>query len=324
MIRNNQNGRRRGRGGARPPQAGGNVPRENNYNNGGNNRVDVRQRGNAAQLLEKYKAMARDASQNGDRVAAEYYMQYADHYYRVLNDYRERQPDARPQQRRDFDEDDGGDGQNYAGQNYTNGSTNGASNYAVQGGEAARYEEDGDEAEAPPRRDAQTDGNRAPQQQNRDQRSRGDADQRRDDTRGNDGYNAPRRDDGRVNDNARADGGRNDSYRNDGARNDNARNDTARHDNARNGEARVSETRSNDDRFSDDGGASNGARSDVRREAPRAAEPSRQRDEAPIEFAGIPGPATTAAPAAGDEAPAPRKRGRPRKIVVEAAAEGDA
>lgn len=55
------------------------------------NRLEVRVRGNTHQLLEKYKQMARDAHQTGDRVASEYYLQHADHYFRVLNDNRQRQ-----------------------------------------------------------------------------------------------------------------------------------------------------------------------------------------------------------------------------------------
>ncbi|HEY0116185.1 MAG TPA: DUF4167 domain-containing protein, partial [Allosphingosinicella sp.] len=50
MINNRQGGRRRGRGG------GGRVP--NNVPSSGN-RQDNRQRGNAAQLLEKYRQLAR-------------------------------------------------------------------------------------------------------------------------------------------------------------------------------------------------------------------------------------------------------------------------
>ena len=42
----------------------------------GGNRQDNRQRGNAAQLLEKYKSLARDAQLAGDRVQTEYYLQY--------------------------------------------------------------------------------------------------------------------------------------------------------------------------------------------------------------------------------------------------------
>ncbi|MFZ4688747.1 MAG: DUF4167 domain-containing protein, partial [Polymorphobacter sp.] len=109
MIRNNQNRRRRGgnnNNGPRPQQMGGG----NNYGN----RLDNRQRGNASQLLEKYRALARDAQQAGDRVTAEYYLQYADHYYRVLGDYRDKTPDTNRQRGRDsYDDDNSG----YAGAN---------------------------------------------------------------------------------------------------------------------------------------------------------------------------------------------------------------
>jgi hypothetical protein len=46
---------------------------------------EVRIRGNAYQVLEKYLAMARDAASAGDRIAAENYYQHAEHYYRVIN-----------------------------------------------------------------------------------------------------------------------------------------------------------------------------------------------------------------------------------------------
>lgn len=93
-MNNRQGGRRRGRGGPRPQGMSGNA--------GGGAR-DSRQRGNAAQLLEKYKALARDAQLSGDRVQTEYYLQFADHYFRVLSETRSRFEDQRP--RRDDDED---------------------------------------------------------------------------------------------------------------------------------------------------------------------------------------------------------------------------
>jgi len=108
LINNRQNGRRRGRGGqqARNGQPGG--PDRGN-------RVDNRARGNAAQLLEKYKNLARDAQMQGDRVNTEYYLQFADHYFRVLNENRARFEEQRPRQndyRDDFGGDeDGGDGE---------------------------------------------------------------------------------------------------------------------------------------------------------------------------------------------------------------------
>ena len=45
----------------------------------------MRVRGNAYQVMEKYLAMARDASAAGDRIAMENYLQHAEHYYRMLN-----------------------------------------------------------------------------------------------------------------------------------------------------------------------------------------------------------------------------------------------
>lgn len=95
MINNRQAGRRnRGRN--------NNNGRPGGQNRGGSdngNRIDNRSRGNAAQLLEKYRNMARDAQLSGDRVNAEYYLQFADHYFRVLADNRARQEEAQGQQR---------------------------------------------------------------------------------------------------------------------------------------------------------------------------------------------------------------------------------
>ncbi|WP_443216437.1 DUF4167 domain-containing protein [Sphingorhabdus sp. Alg231-15] len=91
-------GRRRGRN---------NNSNRNQGNRGGggvdrDNRIDNRARGNAAQMLDKYKKMAQDAQVNGDRVNAEYYHQFADHYFRVNADSqarREEQRLAREEQR---------------------------------------------------------------------------------------------------------------------------------------------------------------------------------------------------------------------------------
>jgi len=97
LINNRQGGRRRGRGG----QGGG-----RNLGGQPGNRQDNRQRGNAAQLLEKYKSMARDAQLAGDRVQTEYYLQFADHYFRVLSESRARFEDQNPRHSRDDDMDD--------------------------------------------------------------------------------------------------------------------------------------------------------------------------------------------------------------------------
>jgi hypothetical protein len=100
LINNRQGGRRRGRGGQRGQNLGGQS----------GNRQDNRQRGNAAQLLEKYKSMARDAQLAGDRVQTEYYLQFADHYFRVLSESRARFEDQNPRRGRDDEmEDEDGD-----------------------------------------------------------------------------------------------------------------------------------------------------------------------------------------------------------------------
>ncbi len=78
-MRQSPNPRRsRGRGPRKPHMA----PRGQNFDN---NAPEMRVRGNAYQVLEKYLALARDANSAGDRIAAENYLQHAEHYYRVIN-----------------------------------------------------------------------------------------------------------------------------------------------------------------------------------------------------------------------------------------------
>ncbi len=48
-----------------------------------------RQRGNASTLYEKYSTLARDANSSGDRVLSENFMQYAEHYLRIVNSIQE-------------------------------------------------------------------------------------------------------------------------------------------------------------------------------------------------------------------------------------------
>lgn len=89
-MRNAQTGRRRGRSNNPRPQQGGREI--------GNRSMEPRQRGNALQLLEKYSNLAREAHQQGERVQAEYYLQYADHYHRVVAEMRARQDERQAQQ----------------------------------------------------------------------------------------------------------------------------------------------------------------------------------------------------------------------------------
>lgn len=63
------------------------------------NGPDVRIRGTAYQVCEKYLALAKDASSSGDLVLAESYLQHAEHYQRIINTWTEefRDMGARPQ-----------------------------------------------------------------------------------------------------------------------------------------------------------------------------------------------------------------------------------
>ncbi len=84
-MRQQNNGRRR-------QNRGSNRRNFNNGNLNGNinkNTVidssgpDGRQRGSVAQLNEKYNSLASDASSSDDRILAESFLQFADHYYRL-------------------------------------------------------------------------------------------------------------------------------------------------------------------------------------------------------------------------------------------------
>ena len=48
------------------------------------NGPDVKIRGSAQQIAEKYAQLARDAQGSGDRVMAENYLQHAEHYNRII------------------------------------------------------------------------------------------------------------------------------------------------------------------------------------------------------------------------------------------------
>jgi len=75
MRQSHQKSRSRGRG--RKPQ----NPLSRNYESNG---PDVKIRGNASHIAEKYSTLARDAQSNGDTVMAENYFQHAEHYNRIV------------------------------------------------------------------------------------------------------------------------------------------------------------------------------------------------------------------------------------------------
>jgi len=75
MRQNNQNKRVRGRGRKGP------NPLSRSYESNG---PDVKVRGTALHVAEKYVQLARDAQASGDRVIAENYLQHAEHYFRII------------------------------------------------------------------------------------------------------------------------------------------------------------------------------------------------------------------------------------------------
>ena len=78
MKQHNSNNRRsRSRGNKQRHGSG----RNNFESNGPGGKV----RGTAQQVLDKYLGLARDAQSSGDRISAESFFQFAEHYFRVLN-----------------------------------------------------------------------------------------------------------------------------------------------------------------------------------------------------------------------------------------------
>lgn len=113
MRHNSQQGQRpgryRGNGGGRGGSNSGGGHRRGGgggHGGGGNSRMqvfdsngpEVRIRGTAFQICEKYQALAKDAASMGDRVLEESYLQHAEHYQRVINLWHE----ANPQQADSF------------------------------------------------------------------------------------------------------------------------------------------------------------------------------------------------------------------------------
>ena len=141
------------RGGRRPQHGGGG---NNNSGGGGNNGggfnpnrtydsngPEVKIRGSASHVYEKYLQLARDSNSSGDRVMAENYLQHAEHYYRIVSATAAQQAQYQAQQ---------------AAQAAANGQQprpNGEQPQAAQGGASPSFsladnanEEEGEDAEA--------------------------------------------------------------------------------------------------------------------------------------------------------------------------------
>ena len=101
MRPNNQNNknRQRSRNGGRKHV----NPLSRNFESNG---PDVKVRGNAAHVAEKYLQLARDAQSSGDSVMAENYLQHAELYFRIVSSAQQAQSGQRPEGQQDDDYDD--------------------------------------------------------------------------------------------------------------------------------------------------------------------------------------------------------------------------
>ena len=96
---NNNKNRQRSRNGGRKHV----NPLSRNFESNG---PDVKVRGNAAHVAEKYLQLARDAQSSGDSVMAENYLQHAEHYFRIVSSAQQAQNGQRPDgQDDDYDDD---------------------------------------------------------------------------------------------------------------------------------------------------------------------------------------------------------------------------
>ena len=86
MRHGTSNRRQRGRGNGGQRRNNGGQQRMQVFDSNG---PDVRIRGTAHQVNEKYVALAKDAALAGDRILAESYLQYAEHYQRIINSWDE-------------------------------------------------------------------------------------------------------------------------------------------------------------------------------------------------------------------------------------------
>jgi hypothetical protein len=123
-MRNGQNNKR-----MRNRNNNNNGNNNNNNNRRGQNPMtrifesngpDIKIRGTASHVAEKYVQLARDARSSGDPVAAENYYQHAEHYFRLIaaaqEQFRQNQPQPRPDEVVTEDVDDEGEGFSNFGQ----------------------------------------------------------------------------------------------------------------------------------------------------------------------------------------------------------------
>ncbi|MFN3229691.1 MAG: DUF4167 domain-containing protein [Asticcacaulis sp.] len=297
---------KRQRGRNRKP-AGNNANPNRAYESNGPEGVKVR--GNAQTIYEKYQQLARDANASGDRVLAENHLQHAEHYFRLIRAMQPQRPVSDFVQRDpfsngfDFDEDDG--------DNDT--------------GNEAETESDGAEpSERPDRHERSERNDRYDRNERRDRNDRRDRDRNRDD-RNRDDRN---RDDRPRDDRPRDDRPRDDRPRDDRPRDDRPRDDRPREERPRdeNGDRRESRRdryeRRRNQRYTSDGFSADTSQEAGPVEAPTydplaviapssAPLTDSHPAEAPVFVQELRPEARTEVPSSD---PAPRGRGRPRRV----------
>jgi len=151
---------KRSRRGGRRPQ-NGHTGHNGNGGGGGfnpnrtfdSNGPEVKIRGAASHIYEKYLQLARDANASGDRIMAESYLQHAEHYFRIMaaaqaqqQQYQQQNPAAaaaangQPQPRQP-----GSEEQPYIQQP----AGTSAPSFSLTEGQDENDEEEGEEADAP-------------------------------------------------------------------------------------------------------------------------------------------------------------------------------
>jgi hypothetical protein len=147
-MRHNQNRRSRGRSRKGP------NPLTRSYESNG---PDVKVRGTATHVADKYMTLARDAQAAGDTVSAENYLQHAEHYYRIVMAAQAQFQQTQPQFREGPDE-------GYDDDRQMNGRMRDRFDYNGdgRGDDSDGYEGSDDRGYRPERRNDDQDRNRGP------------------------------------------------------------------------------------------------------------------------------------------------------------------
>lgn len=131
-MHNGYNNMKRQRGRGRKPGGGGGGGGGHHHQNHHPNRAlessgpEIKVRGPASHIYERYLQLSRDAASAGDRVLSENYAQHADHYFRLVRAMQPAMPPPQPQNFNDgeFDGEEEGGQQNADGGQDTQASGN--------------------------------------------------------------------------------------------------------------------------------------------------------------------------------------------------------